>query len=152
MVWIPPATENTARVWARAGREQVQVTGNLVPDAQLALLLPSSTGPNWSLPKRITCASRTPLDQPAERITTAVPRRPRWGGLELTSGRHTLDNAFQYSPGAQSFAGCGVWRVLVIGSQNCPLTQLSGSAEPIPAPDSDTASEGGHKNGDGGAA
>ncbi|MCB0937733.1 MAG: VapC toxin family PIN domain ribonuclease [Mycobacterium sp.] len=35
VVWIPPATENTARVWARL-REQVEVTGNLVPDAQLA--------------------------------------------------------------------------------------------------------------------
>ena len=31
VVWIPPATENTARVWARL-REQVEVTGNLVPD------------------------------------------------------------------------------------------------------------------------
>jgi hypothetical protein len=32
--------------------------------------------------------------------------------------------------------------VLVIGSQNCPFTQLSGSAEPIPALNSDTAAMG----------
>jgi len=50
-----------------------------------------------------------------------------------------LDNAFQYSPDAQSCAGCGVWQVLVIGSQNCPLAQFSGSAEPIPALKSDKA-------------
>ncbi|MBU3750477.1 MAG: type II toxin-antitoxin system VapC family toxin [Mycobacterium sp.] len=35
VVWIPPATETTARVYARLC-EQVEVTGNLVPDAQLA--------------------------------------------------------------------------------------------------------------------
>ena len=53
-----------------------------------------------------------------------------------------MDNAFQYSPGAQSAAGRGVWQVLVIGSQNCPFTQLIGSAEPIPALNSDTAAMG----------
>ena len=36
-VWIPPATESTARVYARLAT-QVNVTGNLVPDAQLAAL------------------------------------------------------------------------------------------------------------------
>ena len=53
-----------------------------------------------------------------------------------------MDNAFQYSPGAQLPAGRGVWQVFVIGSQNCPFTQLSGSAEPIPALNSDTAAMG----------
>lgn len=37
VVWIPPATETTARVYARLCG-QVEVTGNLVPDAQLAAL------------------------------------------------------------------------------------------------------------------
>ena len=37
MVWIPPATEATARVYQRLC-EQVDITGNLVPDAQLAAL------------------------------------------------------------------------------------------------------------------
>jgi toxin-antitoxin system PIN domain toxin len=37
VVWIPPATETTARVYARLC-EQVEITGNLVPDAQLAAL------------------------------------------------------------------------------------------------------------------
>lgn len=37
VVWIPPATENTARVYARLC-EQVEITGNLVPDAQLAAI------------------------------------------------------------------------------------------------------------------
>lgn len=37
VVWIPPATEVTARVYASLCA-QVQVTGNLVPDAQLAAL------------------------------------------------------------------------------------------------------------------
>ncbi|MGD9619320.1 MAG: TA system VapC family ribonuclease toxin [Mycolicibacterium sp.] len=37
VVWIPPATEHTARVYARLC-EQVEITGNLVPDAQLAAL------------------------------------------------------------------------------------------------------------------
>lgn len=37
VVWIPPATESTARVYAGIC-EQVEVTGNLVPDAQLAAL------------------------------------------------------------------------------------------------------------------
>lgn len=37
VVWIPPATEATARVYARLC-EQVEITGNLVPDAQLAAL------------------------------------------------------------------------------------------------------------------
>lgn len=37
MVWIPPATEATARVYAGICA-QVEVTGNLVPDAQLAAL------------------------------------------------------------------------------------------------------------------
>lgn len=37
VVWIPPATETTARVYARLGA-QVEITGNLVPDAQLAAL------------------------------------------------------------------------------------------------------------------
>ena len=70
-------------------------------------------------------------------------------GPELTQ-RPTLDNAFQYSPGAQSSAGCGVWQVLVIGSQNCPLAQFSGSAELIPAVNSDKAVMGsGCKNSDG---
>jgi toxin-antitoxin system PIN domain toxin len=36
-VWIPPATEATARVYARLAA-QVEITGNLVPDAQLAAL------------------------------------------------------------------------------------------------------------------
>lgn len=36
-VWIPPATERTAAVLARLGSE-LPVTGNLVPDAQLAAL------------------------------------------------------------------------------------------------------------------
>jgi hypothetical protein len=39
-------------------------------------------------------------------------------------------------------AGRGVWQVLVIGSQNCPFTQLSGSAEPIPALKSEAAAMG----------
>lgn len=34
---IPPVTENTARVYARLC-EQMETTGNLVPDAQLAAL------------------------------------------------------------------------------------------------------------------
>lgn len=37
VVWIPPATETTARVYARVCA-QVEITGNLVPDAQLAAL------------------------------------------------------------------------------------------------------------------
>ncbi|BBU21535.1 TA system VapC family ribonuclease toxin [Mycobacterium xenopi] len=37
VVWVPPATENTARVYARLCA-QVAITGNLVPDAQLAAL------------------------------------------------------------------------------------------------------------------
>lgn len=37
VVWIPPATEKTARVYARLCA-QVEITGNLVPDAQLAAL------------------------------------------------------------------------------------------------------------------
>ena len=37
VAWIPPATETTARVYARLC-EQVEMTGNLVPDAQLAAL------------------------------------------------------------------------------------------------------------------
>ncbi|MDD7813199.1 PIN domain-containing protein [Mycobacterium sp. CSUR Q5927] len=37
VVWIPPATESTAQVYARICA-QVDVTGNLVPDAQLAAL------------------------------------------------------------------------------------------------------------------
>lgn len=37
VVWIPPATEATARVYAKLC-EQVEITGNLVPDAQLAAL------------------------------------------------------------------------------------------------------------------
>lgn len=37
VVWIPPATETTARVYARLC-EQVDITANLVPDAQLAAL------------------------------------------------------------------------------------------------------------------
>ena len=37
VVWIPPATEITARVYARLCA-QVEITGNLVPDAQLAAL------------------------------------------------------------------------------------------------------------------
>ena len=53
-----------------------------------------------------------------------------------------MDNAFQYSPGPQSCAGCGVWHVLVIGSQNCPPVQFSGSAEPIAALISDKAIRG----------
>jgi hypothetical protein len=36
-VWIPPATEITARVYTRLCA-QVEITGNLVPDAQLAAL------------------------------------------------------------------------------------------------------------------
>lgn len=37
VVWIPPATESTAQVYASICA-QVDVTGNLVPDAQLAAL------------------------------------------------------------------------------------------------------------------
>ncbi len=37
VVWIPPATELTARVYARLC-DQVEITGNLVSDAQLAAL------------------------------------------------------------------------------------------------------------------
>lgn len=37
VVWIPPASEATARVYARICA-QVEITGNLVPDAQLAAL------------------------------------------------------------------------------------------------------------------
>lgn len=37
VVWIPPATEITARVYARLCA-QVEISGNLVPDAQLAAL------------------------------------------------------------------------------------------------------------------
>lgn len=37
VVWIPPATEATAAVYTRLC-EQVDITGNLVPDAQLAAL------------------------------------------------------------------------------------------------------------------
>lgn len=37
VVWIPPATLATARIYATLS-EQVEVTGNLVPDAQLAAL------------------------------------------------------------------------------------------------------------------
>ena len=36
-VWVPPATEHTARVYADLARRH-HVTGNLVPDAQLAAL------------------------------------------------------------------------------------------------------------------
>lgn len=36
-VWVPPATERTARVYADLGRRH-RITGNLVPDAQLAAL------------------------------------------------------------------------------------------------------------------
>ncbi|MGH3634017.1 TA system VapC family ribonuclease toxin [Mycobacterium sp.] len=37
VVWIPPATETTARIYARLCA-RVEITGNLVPDAQLAAL------------------------------------------------------------------------------------------------------------------
>ncbi|WP_343710246.1 TA system VapC family ribonuclease toxin [Mycobacterium sp.] len=37
VVWIPPATETTAKVYGRLCA-QVEITGNLVPDAQLAAL------------------------------------------------------------------------------------------------------------------
>ncbi len=37
VVWIPPANESTARVYARLC-EQVGIAGNLVPDAQLAAI------------------------------------------------------------------------------------------------------------------
>ncbi|BBZ10308.1 VapC toxin family PIN domain ribonuclease [Mycobacterium branderi] len=37
VVWIPPATDTTARVYARLCA-QVEITGNLVPDGQLAAL------------------------------------------------------------------------------------------------------------------
>ncbi|MGE2690604.1 hypothetical protein [Mycolicibacterium pulveris] len=37
VVWIPPATEATAAVYTRLC-EQVDITANLVPDAQLAAL------------------------------------------------------------------------------------------------------------------
>jgi uncharacterized protein len=37
VAWIPPATELTARVYARLC-DQVEISGNLVPDAQLAAL------------------------------------------------------------------------------------------------------------------
>ncbi|HEY1841064.1 MAG TPA: TA system VapC family ribonuclease toxin [Mycobacterium sp.] len=37
VVWIPTATQLTARVYGRLC-EQVEITGNLVPDAQLAAL------------------------------------------------------------------------------------------------------------------
>lgn len=37
VVWVPPATEATARVYAQLAT-QVEITGNLVPDAQLAAL------------------------------------------------------------------------------------------------------------------
>lgn len=37
VVWIPPATETTARVYAKMC-EHVEIAGNLVPDAQLAAL------------------------------------------------------------------------------------------------------------------
>lgn len=37
VVWIPPATETTARVYGKMC-EEVEITGNLVPDAQLAAL------------------------------------------------------------------------------------------------------------------
>lgn len=37
VVWIPPAGASTARVYARLCK-QIDVTGNLVPDAQLAAL------------------------------------------------------------------------------------------------------------------
>jgi uncharacterized protein len=37
VVWIPPATELTARVYARLSA-QVEISGNLVTDAQLAAL------------------------------------------------------------------------------------------------------------------
>lgn len=36
-VWVPPATEHTARIYADLARRH-HVTGNLVPDAQLAAL------------------------------------------------------------------------------------------------------------------
>lgn len=36
-VWVPPATDNTARIYAGLAR-RYRVTGNLVPDAQLAAL------------------------------------------------------------------------------------------------------------------
>ena len=36
-VWIPPATDRTARVVLQLGSE-LGITGNLVPDAQLAAL------------------------------------------------------------------------------------------------------------------
>ena len=78
-----------------------------------------------------------------------VPRRPRTrvAGASNTryswpSGRQTLDNAFQYWPGAQFSAGRGVWHVLVIGSQNCPLMQFRGSAAAMPTPNSDMAATG----------
>lgn len=37
VVWIPPATEATARVYDRLC-DEIEITGNLVPDAQLAAL------------------------------------------------------------------------------------------------------------------
>lgn len=36
-VWVPPATDGTARIYAELARKY-RVTGNLVPDAQLAAL------------------------------------------------------------------------------------------------------------------
>lgn len=36
-VWVPPATEHTARIYSELARKH-RVTGNLVPDAQLAAL------------------------------------------------------------------------------------------------------------------
>ena len=53
-----------------------------------------------------------------------------------------MDKAFQYWPGGQFSAGRGVWQVLVIGSQNWPLTQFRGAAEAVPAANNDRAAMG----------
>ena len=65
----------------------------IVPDAQLAATAVQHGAGIGHLPNGITCASRTPLDQPAgPHHRCRVPRRPLKGRLGKLTARHTLDN------------------------------------------------------------
>ena len=103
---------------------------------------PGTSGGDPSVP---SSSRDSPVAMIHGTMRPSIARESRTVGPEgqtCPSGRHTFDNAFQYCPGAQSSAGRGVWQVLVMGSQNCPFTQLSGSAEPFPALNNDTAMTG----------
>ena len=74
-VWISPATETTARVYERLC-EQVAITGNLVPDAELAALAVEHGVELASADTDFGAVSRTSLDEPVERVVAGrIPPR-----------------------------------------------------------------------------